>query len=107
MQKAGVFFLHLLTPTDIRSSSMDACHLNFGPSAFLFPSVFLKVVLRSEILTRWPVHSNLLTYTVVTIFGYKISYAALSSKHYSCGAHHEQLSMHILCFRSKWQQPDS
>ena len=78
---SGAFFLHLLTPTDIRSPSIQANHLNFGLPAFLLPSVFPNATLSSDILTRWPVHSNLLTYIVVTIFGYKISYAILNSKH--------------------------
>lgn len=107
MQMSGAFFLHFLTPADIRSPSIQANHLNFGLPAFLLPSVSPKAVLSSDVLTRWPVHSNLLTYIVVTILGYKISYAILNSKNYICGAHHLQLSLHTPCFRSKWQQADS
>jgi len=36
MQMPGTFFLHLLTPADIRSFSIQANHLNFGLAAFFF-----------------------------------------------------------------------
>lgn len=86
---------------------MQANQLNFGLSAFLLPSVFPKAVLSSDILIGWLVHFNFLTYIVVSIFIYKISYAILNSEYYICGAHHLQLSLYIPCFRSKWQQADS
>lgn len=79
---------------------MKAKHLNLCLPDFLLPSVFPKVVLSLYILIRLPVHSNLLTYIVVTIFVNKVSYAILNSKYYSCVVHRLHLTLHNPCFRS-------
>jgi hypothetical protein len=67
-----VFFLHLLIPINFRSFSIQSNHLNFGLAALIFPSGFPRntffMVLSSSVLTRWPAHSNLHTFIVVTLF---------------------------------------
>jgi hypothetical protein len=71
---SSAFFLHLFTPIDFRSFSVQSNHLNFGLPAFLLQSGFPRytsfTVLSSDILTRWPARSSLHTFTVVTIFGF-------------------------------------
>ena len=64
-EKSSVFFLYLMTTFDFRSLSIQSNHLNFGLPCFLLSSGFPRntslTVLPSDILTRWPAHSNLLT----------------------------------------------
>jgi hypothetical protein len=70
----SAFFLHLLTPIDFRSFSIQSNHLKFGLPTFLLPSGFprntLVAVLSSEVFTRWPAPSSLLAFIVVTIYGF-------------------------------------
>jgi hypothetical protein len=74
MDLLSAFFLHLSTPIDFRSFSVQSYHFNFGLPASHLPSGFPRntflMVLSSDILTLWPAHSSLLTFIVVKIFGF-------------------------------------
>jgi hypothetical protein len=75
---SSVFFFHLLTPTDLRSFSVQSNHqLTFGLHAFLLPSgssprspppkkKTFSTVLPLDILIRWPNQSILLSFIIVT-----------------------------------------
>ena len=47
IKKSSDFSLHLLTPTDFRSFSIQSNHFNFGPPAFLHPSGFPRNTFRT------------------------------------------------------------
>ena len=63
MQMFCAIFLHLLTPVDFISFSVHSEHRNFGLLASF-------TVLSSDVLSRLPAHSSLLTFIVVTVFGF-------------------------------------
>ena len=70
LQMFSAFFLHLLIHINFRSFSIQSNHLNFGLASFPsgFPRNTFFIFLSSDILTRWPAHSNLHTFIVVTVF---------------------------------------
>ena len=67
---SDAYFLHLLTPADLRSPSIQSNHLIFVfllPPPYGFPTHTFFTILSSDILSRWPAQSNLLTFIELSI----------------------------------------